>query len=199
MMILRAAPTAGALAWATMFAVPAQAIIPPNVPVAGSASIWLAGQPAAATVSGYFGSDIAPVNAPVALTVTAAVLNFFATGSTSVDGSCFAGSAGGCYADQSGFSPSPWGGLYNGPASALVGIFLDTTTPTLGTVGGYQGPTSFGAGPDYQLAANVGAGTFAPALGQVFYIGDGNSKYFAAPTGATRLYLGIADAIGAKL
>jgi hypothetical protein len=169
-----------------------------SVAVLGSDGIWLAGQPAGASVSGYFGSDTAPANSPVQIKVTAPTLTFSATGSTSVDGGCFAGAGGGCYSDQSSFSPAPWSGLYNGPADALIGVFLDASTPTLGTSGGYQGPSSFVAGPDYQNPANVGPGSYAPALGQIFLIGDGGGETFTAPTGATRVFLGVADSIGAS-
>jgi hypothetical protein len=159
-------------------------------------SIWLAGQSSGASVSGYFGTDTAAGNSPVLIDLTSSTLTFSASGLTSVDGSCFAGAGGGCYPDQSGFSPSPWGGLYNGPADALIGIFLGTGAPPLGTIGGYTGPTSFVAGPDYQNPLNVGPGAYAPALGQIFLIGDGSGETFTAPAGATRLYLAVADSIG---
>jgi hypothetical protein len=167
-----------------------------SVVVLGANGVWLAGQPAGATVSGYFGSDTAPANSPVEINVTAPTLTFSAAGSTSVDGGCFAGPAGGCYPDQSGFSPSPWSALYNGPADALIGIFLDASTPTLGVDGGYQGPLSFVAGPDYQDPANVGPGTYSPALNQIFLIGDGGGETFIAPAGGARLYLAVADSLG---
>ena len=137
------------------------------------------------SVTGNFGSDTAPANSPVEIDLTAAVLTFLATGSTSVDGSCFAGANGGCYPDQSGFSPSPWDGFYNGPADALIGIFLDASTPTIGRSGSFQGPTSFVAGPDYQNPANVGPGSYAPLLNQIFLISDGTGETFTAPAGAT--------------
>jgi hypothetical protein len=69
--------------------------------------------------------------------------------------------------DQSGFSPSPWSGHYNGPADALIGVFLNASTPTLGPSGAYQGPLSFVPGLDYQNPANLGPGTYSPALGSV--------------------------------
>jgi hypothetical protein len=167
-----------------------------SVVVSGASDVWLAGQTTGASVSGYFGSDSIPANAPVRINLTGPVLTFSATGSTSVDGGCFAGANGGCYSDQSGFSPSPWGGLYNGPADALIGIFLDASTPTSGVSGGYQGPLSFVSGPDYQNPSNVGPGAYAPALDQIFLIGDGSGETFTAPAGSTRLYLAVADSIG---
>jgi hypothetical protein len=189
---------AGLFAAMSVTAIPGSAAWANTVNVNGTAGIWLAGQAIGATVSGFFGSDTAPGNSPVQINLTAPVLTFSATGSTSVDGSCFAGPIGGCYSDQSGFSPSPWSGLYNGPADALIGVFLGASTPTLGLSGGYQGPLSFVPGFDYQNPAHVGPGTYSPVLGQIFLIGDGSGEAFNAPTGATRLYLGVADSIGAS-
>jgi len=163
--------------------------------VAATSSIWLAGQPAGASVTGYFGSDTATANSPLQIAITGTSVSFTASGSTSVDGSCFAGADGaGCYGDQSSFSPTPWGGDYNGPADALVGIFI-SGTPTLSTVGGYTGP-DFVAGPDYQDPANLGPGTYPPALNQIFLIGTGTGESFVVPTGATGLYVAVADSLG---
>lgn len=72
----------------------------------------------------------------------------------------------------------------------LVGVFLSGIEPA-------------GAGPD-RLNFTTGAGTnfasIAPALNQVFFIGDGRYsggalQSFIAPAGATRLYLGFADGV----
>jgi hypothetical protein len=165
--------------------------------IPGTASIWLAGQPNGASVSGYFGSDFAPANSPAGFLVTSPTLTFSATGSTSVDGVNFGGPNGAAaYPDQSGFSPAPWGGLYNGPADALIGIFLNGSTPPLGVVGGYQGPLNFVPGLDYQNPANVGPGAYAPALDQIFVIGDGTGETFTDPAGGTYLFLAVADSIG---
>lgn len=41
-----------------------------------------------------------------------------------------------------------------------------------------------------------GFATLSPLIGQVFFVGDGVGKQFVVPTGATRLYLGFADAAG---
>ncbi len=74
---------------------------------------------------------------------------------------------------------------------ALLGVFTTDTDP-------------FGAAAPAALnwdASNPGS--LAPMLNQVFYIGDGLGGYlngggsvldFLAPSGATRLYLGVADA-----
>jgi len=174
-----------------MLALPAAATTIP-----GTSSIWLAGQASGTSVSGYFGSDTAPGNSPVQITIGGTSVVFTATGSTSVDGGCFAGPDGGCYGDQSSFSPSPWSGNYNGPADALIGIFT-SGTPALTMVGGYTGPV-FGAGPDYQNPLNLGPGTYSPAIGQIFFIGSGAGETFVVPAGATGLYLAAADSIGAS-
>jgi hypothetical protein len=189
---------AGLITAMSVTAIPGGAAWANTAIVNATDSIWLAGQAAGASVSGYFGSDTAPGNSPALINLTAPVLTFSATGSTSVDGNCYAGPNGGCYSDQSGFSPSPWGGLYNGPADALIGVFLGASSPTLGLSGGYQGPLSFVPGLDYQNPANVGPGAYSPSLYQIFVIGDGSGETFNAPVGATRLYLAVADSIGAS-
>lgn len=42
--------------------------------------------------------------------------------------------------------------------------------------------------------ANDRTFTLAPEIGQVFFIGDGKGRTYAVPEGATRLFLGFADA-----
>ena len=167
-----------------------------TVTVQATDSIWLAGQPPGASVMGFFGPDTAPGNSPVLLNVTAATLTFSATGSTSVDGSNFGDPNGAAaYPNQSGFSPDPWSGDYNGPASALIGVFLDATAPALSTAGGATGP-DFVAGADYQAPGSTGPGVYTPGLDQIFFIGDGAGEVFFAPGGATRLFLATADSLG---
>jgi hypothetical protein len=161
--------------------------------------IWLAGQPNGASVSGEFGTDVAPTNSPVLVTVTAgSILTFTASGSTSVDGNCFAGADGGCYADESVFGAGPADGIgsYKGPATALIGVFLNADTPA-----GKVGPASL----DYTKAPNRALPVVAPDLNQIFFIGDGltgtgsgSLQKFSAPLGATRLYLSIADSLGSS-
>jgi hypothetical protein len=91
-------------------------------------------------------------------------------------------------------SLTPFAGIsgYNGPRQGpLVGVFLDSNNP-----GGQPTPST--------LNFNVIGTEFAilaPGLGQVFYIGDGKTsggvfQQFIAPTGATRLALGIPDGFG---
>jgi hypothetical protein len=181
------------------------------VTVQGTSDIWLAGQPNGTSVTGFFGSDTAPTFSPVLVSVTGAeILSFTSvTGSTSVDGSCFAGPDGGCYADQSGDSPAPDNADYNGPADALIGVFLNSGLGPIAissTVNPpYVLPTGFVAGLDYQFNsnANEGLSAYSPALNQIFFIGDGLTgtgsgtvQTFTVPTGATGLYLAVADSVG---
>jgi hypothetical protein len=181
---------------------------PVNLTVQATTDIWLAGQPNGTAVSGYFGSDTAPAFSPVLVSVSGGeILTFSAAGSTSVDGNCFAGPDGGCYADQSGFSPAPASAAYNGSADALIGVFLNSGAGPL-TINGSGVPTGFVSGLDYQANsnANEGLAAYSPTLNQIFFIGDGltgtgtgSVQQFTVPTGATGLYLGVADSVGASL
>ena len=73
----------------------------------------------------------------------------------------------------------------------LVGIFLSNTAP-----GGTPPPTL-----DFSSAGlGLNFTSLAPALDQVFFIGDGQTsggvtQTFYAPAGATRLFLGIPDTV----
>ena len=91
-------------------------------------------------------------------------------------------------------SITSFGGIsgYLGTQGALVGLFLDNDIPD-------------GLAPatlDFSLAGlGVDFLSLTPGLGQVFFIGDGVTagnvfQQFIAPTGATRLFLGIPDAFG---
>jgi hypothetical protein len=83
-------------------------------------------------------------------------------------------------------------GGYNGPAGSLVGVFLSDTDPKDEADPGNLDFSEGGLGTAFS--------TLTPALGQVFFIGDGltgtgtgDAQTFVAPEGATRLFLGIAD------
>jgi hypothetical protein len=74
----------------------------------------------------------------------------------------------------------------------LAGVFLDDTIPN-GTAPARLNFTAAGLGTDFL--------TLMPDLGQVFFIGDGQTSggvfhEFIAPAGATRLALGIPDGFG---
>jgi len=82
---------------------------------------------------------------------------------------------------------------YTGPQGALVGVFLDAANP------------KDRSAPDALDMESLGTefATLTPALGQVFFIGDGltgtgegNVQKLTVPRGAMRLFLGIADASG---
>jgi hypothetical protein len=81
---------------------------------------------------------------------------------------------------------------YRGPNGGLVGVFLNNSIPLSGAPAAINYPS-----------IGTSLASLAPALGQVFFIGDGltgngtgSTQQFIAPTGATRLFLGIADGFG---
>jgi hypothetical protein len=82
---------------------------------------------------------------------------------------------------------------YKGPQGPLAGVFLNDDIPSGGPAPATLDFTPAGMGIDFL--------TLSPALGQVFYIGDGKTsadvfQEFSAPAGATRLFLGIPDGFG---
>lgn len=71
----------------------------------------------------------------------------------------------------------------------LLGVFLGTTEP------GDPSPARL----DFNSVSALNFSTLSPAIGQIFFIGDGRTdqtvlQMFIAPSGATRLFLGFADA-----
>lgn len=79
--------------------------------------------------------------------------------------------------------------VLNGRSMPLVGLFVGSI------------PQSTPVGLDSSFDVENAKVSFAPSLQQVFFIGDGLSdlgvtQSFAVPTGATKLYLGFADAFG---
>ena len=170
-----------------------------SITIQGTADLWLAGQPNGATLTGNFGTDSNPDNAPVLVGVVGGhIFTFTASGLTSVDANCFAGPDGGCYTDESSFGTGPVNGIgsYKGPSNALFGVFLNSSVPS-GTIG----PASL----DFTDPTVISAASFAPLLNQIFFIGDGLTgtgsgavQLFTAPAGATRLFLASADSVGAS-
>jgi hypothetical protein len=82
---------------------------------------------------------------------------------------------------------------YKGPQGALAGVFLTDAIPNSGPAPATLDFTPAGLGTDMPI--------LNPVLGQVFYIGNGQTsggafKEFIAPVGATRLFLGIPDGFG---
>jgi hypothetical protein len=162
---------------------------------------WLAGMPNGSTAKG----DSAPGQSPVlALTnfVTGTAVHF-ATSST-----CGFAYSGGCGPYTGGTSADGdtnggYTGAANGmsgitvPWNSLIGVFLDNTQPDLNT------PPADLSFLDINGNPNISFLSLSPALGQVFFIGDGltgtgsgSVQDFFAPTGATRLFLGSADGFG---
>jgi hypothetical protein len=82
---------------------------------------------------------------------------------------------------------------YLGPQGPLVGVFLDNSVPSSGPAPATLDFTPGGLGLEFL--------SLSPDLAQIFYIGDGitgggDFQSFIAPTGATRLFLGIPDGFG---
>jgi|CXWL01.1.fsa_nt_gi hypothetical protein len=82
---------------------------------------------------------------------------------------------------------------YKGPQGPLAGVFLDNSIPSSGPAPATLDFTPAGLGINFA--------SLAPALRQVFYIGDGVTsgsvfQTFIAPAGATRLFLAIPDGFG---
>lgn len=111
----------------------------------------------------------------------------------------FNGSAGGLFGPQGNGSGSSsnltsLGGIsgYKGTQGALTGVFLNNDIPN-GTP-----PSTLDFGPG---GLGLDFASLNPELGQVFFIGNGKNsldvfQQFIAPTGATRLFLGIPDGFG---
>ncbi|MGH9099536.1 MAG: hypothetical protein ACRDV8_04805, partial [Acidimicrobiales bacterium] len=84
---------------------------------------------------------------------------------------------------------APGNGLspYDGQAFALAGVFLGPNAPA-------------GAGPAAFVIAKPDEKVLTPGIAQVFEVGTGshgsNPRTFAVPKGATRFFLGFADAWG---
>lgn len=124
---------------------------------------------------------------------------FSVTGTVSLDigsGSYYndADGVGGNAGTSSNSGTSSIAGIVSAPNDGyLVGVFLASGGPT--------GPAP--AALDYPDAASLTAGSYSPALDQVFFIGDGltgdgsgSTQDFYVPAGASDLYLGISDACG---
>ena len=95
---------------------------------------------------------------------------------------------------SAGSSLTSFGGIssYVGPEGPLVGVFLSDAVPLPERRPAWTSRPG-GMGTDFL--------SITPLLGQVFYIGDGKTsggdfQSFIAPTGATRLFLGIPDGFG---
>lgn len=166
------------------------------VAVPGSANPWLAGMPDGSTAGN--GQDFAPAQSPIqvpsGLLAAGVPLTFSATGGTSfrTDGSLTP--AEGDLAAITTRDPGAENGIADlvVPLSALIGVFLDDTQPSLSVA-----PDRL----DFSDPASRDFLSLDPVLRQPFYIGDGLTsasvvQEFYIPTGATRLYLGTMDGFG---
>jgi hypothetical protein len=114
------------------------------------------------------------------------VLSFAVTGTTDGAGTGTTGPDGAYVFNMADY------GLGVAPASnitvlALVGVFLDNSTPTGATE---PSGLDFSGGYDFT--------TLSPGLAQIFFIGNGLTstatvQQFIVPVGATRLFLGTVD------
>lgn len=161
-----------------------------TIKVPGRANPWLAGMTNGATVRR---GDSAPDESPVAVTTkieAGATYTFSATGSANHG------------------APNPFfqadgedlGSHYLGAENGIA----DLTAPFVALVGVFLGPNApdESAAPlplDFRNAADQDYLVLAPALKQPFFVGDGLTSSGAAqqviaPSGATRLFLGVMDA-----
>jgi hypothetical protein len=154
--------------------------------------------PATANIfSAGLASPVAPAGGgagtlPVMVTLSSGALQFSASGIVNYDGTVDVGPDG--YPLDAGENVNAYGGVsgYKGQTGALLGVFLSNATPAA------PAPSTI----DFTTA---GVGTsflnLSPQIGQVFFIGDGQTaghlaQTFFVPSGATRLFLGIADCSG---
>jgi hypothetical protein len=83
---------------------------------------------------------------------------------------------------------------YEGPEGALLGVFLSDENPD-----NLLPPATL----DFTTVSSRNFATLEPLIDQVFFIGDGQNaagdQVFVPPSGATRLYLGVADSVGVVL
>lgn len=181
-----------------------------NLTVDGTDAIYLAGRndvtvpPLGTTIPSfplgrhpYVNSDFIPETFPTQIATSGGQqFSFSATGCV--------GYYNGLDCPTSGFGPDGGGGAssltglggisgYNGPIGSLVGVFLGDGNPASTPAPTPIDFSSSGLGTDF-TSLNV-------QLGQVFFIGDGitgsgTRQSFIAPTGATRIFVGIADGFG---
>jgi hypothetical protein len=158
--------------------------------VQGTANIFSAGL-STPVAPGGGGAGILPVS--ISLSPSQTVFQFSASGSVTdnrFNPSFYHGPDGRPLYSCTAYAYGGISGFMSDQIASLTGIFLSDAAP-----GGTAPPTldfrSTGLGMDFT--------TLAPAIGQVFFIGNGQTsggitQTFTAPAGATRLFLGIPDA-----
>jgi hypothetical protein len=121
------------------------------------------------------------------------------SGLISLNGGSGSNNADGVEVSGSGYPSQSYAGPYGGisgitipGAGAIIGVFETASAPT------GSAPASL----DFTVIG-TNFSSYAPALWQTFYVGDGLTgtgigpeQLFMIPAGATRLYLGITDASG---
>ncbi|HET8997988.1 MAG TPA: hypothetical protein VFN42_15065 [Acetobacteraceae bacterium] len=122
----------------------------------------------------------------------ATFVTFSVSGTISMDSGTHKNDPDGIGAQQ-GLTTNPWNnisGITLPWAGSLGGLFLSNSSP------GSPAPASL----DY-TTLGTGNASYTPLIAQTFFIGDGltgdgagSTQIFYIPTGATRLYLGYADA-----
>jgi PEP-CTERM motif len=163
------------------------------ITVAGTSDPWLAGMAAGAMASKV---DRAPNESPVQASDVALtggqILTFSVTGGVMN----YAGCPLVCDGPDGDWLVHHYDGAEHGfssviaPLNSLVGVFLGDLAPHLSA-----SPADLDFRPD---GVGLDFTTLAPALRQVFFIGDGLTRWstiqhFIVPDGATRLYLGTMD------
>lgn len=196
MKIARAAIAAVLAAGIIPVAASAQTAITPG----GNADFNVAGSTSLYQVFGHPGSTEGAASDAPWFAFTAGSGNVFT----------FTGVTGGlnCCGDPNNLA-TPEGGNWLGPASVITGIngisdaFGNTQLPLVAMFGSETDP--FGSPAPAALPAWDAQNplSLAPALYQVFFVGDGRTGFndaggalltFTAPTNATRLYVGFVDA-----
>lgn len=183
---------------ATLLALSASAMAQTTISPGGSVSGSVAGTSSIYQVFGHTGTS---EPSQVAATTDAPYVSF-----NSGDSFTFTSVTGGvncCSNPGNLFTPDGGGG--NSSVLATNGLSAAVGNTALGLVAVFTSESDpFGGTPPATLpwdAAN--AGSLAPALNQVFFVGDGREGFnnaagglltFTAPEGATRLYVGFADA-----
>jgi len=168
--------------------------------VKGTSDLWLSGAAATTTAEG---GDTLTNAAPLEITGITSGLTYTFTVGGSVSNT---GTLSGLSPDGGSYTTHR-NGAQNGisditaPINSLIGVFLDSDIPVSGST-----ITTLNFNTSGQARLGTNFSTLAPALNQVFFIGDGLAtikdgkstttlaQTFIAPTDATRLFLGTMDA-----
>ena len=165
-----------------------------NVPA--TADLWLAGMPDG-SVSGWSAEyHVAPAESPIQvpspIVSGGTIFTFSANGTAAYGPTLPRFGPDGSPTNIASHYPGAENGIANAsiPFDALVGVFLDNNVPS-----GFPAPAAL----VFSTAALRDFTLLQPALRQPFFVGAGLTsagflQQFVAPTGATRLFLGVMDA-----